>query len=102
MLRGILGVLAIILLSFTLTNYGGAGVSLLSIAADQPTPRDLVFLYTALGVFGVVMDILMMGLAFLLFAEFLQKKIHFTKILRFVIVPSLLVLSLVISLHISD
>lgn len=95
MLRGVLGVLSGILLANSTTAYGGAGIGLLMLAADQHAPVDLAILSAALGAFAVVMDILMLGLAFLLFVEFIQKKLHFTKILRVVIVPSLIVLSLI-------
>lgn len=95
MLRGVLGVLSGILLINSFTTYGGAGVGLLLIAADQHTPQDLAFRNTVLGVFGVVVATLMLCLAFLLLAEFLQKKIHFTKILSAVVVPLVIVFSLI-------
>jgi hypothetical protein len=41
------------------------------------------------------MAILMLGLAVLLFTEFLQKKIRFTKILSVVIVPLVIVFALI-------
>lgn len=94
-LRSVLGAMSGILLANIVTTYGGVGVGLLSIAADQHTPADLVVVNIIVGVFGIVMEILLLCLAFLLFAEFLPKKIHFTKILRVVTVPSLLVFSLV-------
>lgn len=94
MLRAVLGVSSAVLLAIGLTSYGGAGASLLSIATDRETPGNLIFLYSVLGVFGVAIAAAMLCLAFLLFAEFLHKKRHFTNILRVVIVPLLLVLSL--------
>lgn len=98
MLRGMLGVLSGFILANSLPTYGGVGVNLLLFAVDRHTPEQNVFLYSVFGVFALVMTVLLSCLAFLLLAEFIQKKFHFTQILHVVIVPSVLTFSL---LHIA-
>lgn len=95
LLRGMLGILSGVLLVNSFATYGGMGISLWLIAADQQAPQDLALKNIFIGTFGVVIAVLMLGSAILLFAEFLQKKIRFTKKIGNGIVTSVIALSLI-------
>ena len=92
MLRGLIAIIAGLMLVDAATTYGGIGINLLFFAEDKGLTQQELLSYRVVGFYSIAMTVLLALSAFLLLMEFKDWQFRFAKTMRLVVMSLLCLL----------
>lgn len=95
MLRGLIAIIAGLMLVDAATTYGGIGVNLLFFADDKGLTPQEVFSYQIVAFYSIAMMILLTLSAFILFTDFIDLQFQFAKAMRRAVMSLLCLLAVI-------